>query len=164
MARWYVTDGSTITELPAQLEPAKDAYFPPIEANPFRPPGGTTIFYEGDLLPRADFLTLVSGIPRGSGGYALYVALSNLKAALATATHVVREEDDGTLTWPLSVGVSHLFDSGPLMKLSNVWECGIKFAISSVMPVAGAGAETYYITTEAGEPLLTEAGDFLVWA
>lgn len=139
MARWYVTDGSTITELPPQLEPTADSYFPPLDLAPFRPPGGTTLYYEGDGLPQANWLTLTGGVLQAGGGYALYQSVAALNAALATATHLKREETDGTLSWGLKVGASHVIDAQPIEKRSNVWRVSIRCGLGS-----GALAVTEY--------------------
>jgi hypothetical protein len=131
MSRWYVTDGTTITELPKQLEPVQGAYSPPLELNPVRGNEGTALYYEGDGLPVAGFLELVGGIVHEAGGVALYEKLASLNAALAAATSVVREEADGTITWPLRVGFSHARATKPIERLSNCFTLSVRLAVSS---------------------------------
>jgi hypothetical protein len=135
VSRWYVTDGSTETDLPKQLEPAQGAYSPPLELNPVRGNEGTALYYEGDGLPVAGFLELVGGVVHESGGVALYEKLASLNSALATATSVVREESDGTITWPLRVGYSHARATKPIERLSNYFTLSVRLAVSST----GAG-------------------------
>jgi hypothetical protein len=162
MSRWYVTDGSTVTELPGSLKPAQDAYFPALELQAFRPPGGTTIYYEGDGLPMAGFLELVDGVIQASGGVALFQAVTSINAALLTATRLVREEGDGTIEWGLSVGKSHVTGTRPVAGLSNVFSLSARLAVTT----GGSSGATilYVLTDEDGNSLTDESGNLLLAA
>jgi hypothetical protein len=131
--RWYVTDGTVETDLPGSLKPATDAYLPPLDFEPFRPPGGTALHYEGDGLPRAGWFDLVDATLRADGEVELYQQLQALNAALKAATSLVRVAADGTITWPLSVGKSHLTGVQPVEGLSNVFRLGARIGVSSVL-------------------------------
>jgi hypothetical protein len=162
VGRWLITDGNTTTELPAQLEPVEDAYLPPPELVAFRPPGGTSVYYEGDTTPAPAWLDLAGGLLQGAGGRALYASITSINAALAAATTLTREETDGSLVWPLRVGASHVIDARPVEKRSDVFTLGVRFGVSGS---AGSGPTVLNVlATEASDPFITEGGDTLLAA